>query len=242
MNIYASDYLLELINRELYHELNEYHNQTELYDFLKIDYKAIVAQTNSYSIRPLDIEKPHSITNNWQRHDVQYSDWIRLAYFESELYEESYGRNNQHRVFEGIVFKTNIEETIPFSRYRLFPIHIWGNMPMKDFDEFLCLHLFQSYDDLEDYKILWINSILMNELDLYVQNPINGLNASNSKNEIVLKYNRWSSDYVGNGGIAGIRDEIPRLEGVELVCRKDYFEEICKFYNNEKPSVYRLKI
>lgn len=241
-NIYSANYLLELINGELYDQFSEYYNHAELYDFLQIHYKAIAAQTNSYSQRPFDLEKPHSITNNWQKSELEYSDWIRLAYYESEIYEESTRNNKTNRFYEGIVFKNDLEETIPFSRYRLYPVHIWDNMPMNDFDEFLCLPFFQRYDDLEDYKILWINSILMNELKLNVQDPINGLNAINSKNEVVLRYNRWSSDYVGIGDRASISDEIPRLEGAELICRKDYFEEICKFFKGEKPYLYRLKL
>ncbi|MFW9877201.1 MAG: hypothetical protein ACFFG0_29270, partial [Candidatus Thorarchaeota archaeon] len=229
-NIYPANYFLELINSELYEQLGEYYNQTELYDFLKIHYQALVAQTNSYSLRPLDIEKPSSIITKWQKSEVEYSNWIRIGYYEYELYEESYGKNKDFRAFEGIAFKHNMEETIPFSRYRLFPIHIWGNMPMNGIDGFLCLHLIQRYDMLEDHKLLWLNSIIINELNLKVENPINGLTARNINNEVVLKYNRWSSAYVGNGDIAGISDEIPRLEGAELICHKDYFEEICKFY------------
>jgi hypothetical protein len=240
--IYPYAYLLELINTELYSQFSKYDNQAKLYDVLQIHYKTIVAQTNSYSIRPLEIDKPHLIKKKWQKREVAYSDWIRLGYYEYELYEESFGKNNKCRVFEGIAFKNNVEESIPFSCLRLFPTYIWNNISMTDFDEFLCLFLTQFHDDLEDYKILWINPILLNELKLNVQNPITGLNASNSKNEVVLKYNRWSSDYVGDGNIAGISDEIPRLEGAELICRKDYFEKICKFYKSKKPHLYALKL
>ncbi|MBW1615960.1 MAG: AAA family ATPase [Deltaproteobacteria bacterium] len=238
--IYPYAYLLELINTELYNQFSKYDVQAKLYDVLQIHYKTIVAQTNSYSIRPLEIDKPHLIKTNWQKSEVAYSDWIRLGYYEYELYEESFGKNNEYRVFEGIAFKNNVKESIPFSCPRFFPTYIWDNISMIDFDEFLCLFLTQFNDQFEDYKILWINPILLNELN--VQNPITGLNASNSKNEVVLKYNRWSSDYVGDGNIAGISDEIPRLEGAELICRKDYFEKICKFYKSKKPYLYALKL
>ena len=251
-NVCKPNYLLEIINKELYTQFSRYNDKDSLYELLQINYKTIVAQTNSYSQRPLDIEKPHTITTNWQQREVVYSDWIRLAYIEYELYEESYGNNKEYRVFEGIVFKNDIEETIPFSHYRLFPIHIWENMPINYLDEFLCLFLIKEFDTLEDYKILWLNPIIVNELKLKVENPINGLAASNNKNEVVLnevvlnevvlKYNRWSSDYVGNGEREDISDEIPRLEGGELICRKDYFEQICKLYQDEKPNLYRLKI
>lgn len=193
-NIYPADYLLELINNELYNQFCGYDDQRGLYDFLQIHYKTIVAQTNSYSQRPSDIEKPSSITTNWQQREVVYWDWIRLAYYEYEMYEESYSNNKEYRVFEGIVFKNDINETIPFSRYRLFPIHIWENKSMNGLDEFLCLFLSQRYDMLEDYNILWLNPIIINKLNMEVENHINGLAAINNKSEIVLKYNRWSSD------------------------------------------------
>jgi len=239
-NIYPASYLLELINQELYSELNEYVDQHDLYNFLHVDYKTIVAQTNSHIIRPTDIDKPSSIKTVWQKSEVMYSDWLRLAYYETELN----GDNNikEYTVFEGIVFKDELEETVPYSRYRLFPIHLWENVPIKDIDEFPCCYLIQEHDELEDYKILWLNPFIINKLNLKLDNPINGLAAKNEKGEVIIKYNRWASDCVGIGYRLSIRDEIPRLEGAELICRKDYFERICKLYNEEGVYSFRLRV
>jgi len=234
-HICLANYLLELTNQELYTEFSEYVDQSELYNFLHVDYKTIVAQTTSYIKRPLDIDEPNSIKAVWSKREVIYSDWIRLAY-----YEEENDNNKIYKVFEGIVFKNELEETIPYSRYRLFPMHFWENVLINDIDEFPCCFLIQGYDMLEDYKILWLNPFILNELNLKLDNPIYGLAAKNKKGEVVIKYNRWTSDYAGIGYRLRIRDEIPRLVGAELICRKDYLEEICKLYQNKTPNLFRL--
>lgn len=89
---------------------------------------------------------------------------------------------------------------------------------------------------------MWLNSAIIKTLNLRIGNYIEGLAAKNNKNEVVLRLNYWLSDYVGDGEIAGISDEIPRFEGVELICRKDYFDKICAMYKPNKPYRYRLKI
>ncbi len=240
--IYPSDYLIELINGEFYDQFSQYPDQKELYEILMIDYKTILSQINSYNLRPIELPKPQTINEKWNQSEVKITEWIRLAYCEFQLFEERHGKNIQYRIYEGIIFDENVSETIPFSRYRLFPIHIWLNIGYTGFDEFMCLSLIQNYDYFEDYRVLWLNPIVIDKLKLNTQDPMNGLKAANSKGDVVLKYNRWISDYVGNGDIAGISDEIPRLEGAELLCRKDYYEKICEFYNGKKPFSYRLKI
>jgi hypothetical protein len=235
---------LKLINQHLYEEFYECDNQSALFDVLKIHYKLLIAQINSYQQRPTELAKPSTIIETWTQHDVACNDWIRLGYYENEIFEKEYGKSEEHQVFEVVVFSDDIERTMPFSRYALYPQHIFENMSMRNLDESLCLHLFQQQDHLENYQILWLNSIVINELNLKINNPLYGLSASNENNEIVLKYNRWCCDYLGNERIS---DEIPKLEGGELICRRDYFEKICKTYQNLSSEKivfkkYRIKI
>jgi len=240
-NIYSSNYQFELINTLLYEDLKNYQNQTDLYGFLKFDYKTIVAQNQSYVKRP-NLPKPSQIENEWAKTEIAKDDWIRIGYYEHELFEISYSKNNEYRVFEGVVFNSTLESDFPFSRYKLYPIHLWEKVDMSGIDEFLCVSLIQQWDSLEDYKILWLNTGIISKLKLVNEKYTNGLAAKNELGEIVLKFNRWSSKYVGNGEFARISDEIPRLEGAELMCRKDYFDKICDFFKPEKPYSYRLKI
>ncbi|WP_459212759.1 AAA family ATPase [Aquimarina rhabdastrellae] len=240
-NIYSPNYQIELINTQLYQEFESYPDQPDLYDFLKIDYKTIIAQNQSYTKRP-DLPRPSQIENKWARKNVDLNDWVRVGYYEYELFEVKYGKSKEYRVFEGVVFNPNLAENIPFSQYRIYPPHLWEEMDMNGIDELLCVSLIQQLDMLENYKVLWLNTKLVFWLNLQIDKYTNGLAAKNELGEIVLKLNRWSADYVGNGAIAGISDEIPRLEGVELVCRKDYFEKICDFFSHEKPYSYRLKL
>lgn len=241
-NIYPSNYLLELINQNLCEDFENYFFKSELYEFINIDYKTIVAQTLSYIKRPTEIPKPIEIKNNWEQSEVLENDWIRLGYFEYELNGKKIRKNDELFIWEGIVFSANLEETTPFSRFRLYPIHLWNDMNVKEYDRFICLGLTQIRDGLENYKIIWLNPYFIKQLNLKISLYFNGLNAKNENDEIVLKYNRWSSNYVGNGDISGIKDEIPRLDGAELLCRKDYFDKICEFFDDEKPYTYRIRI
>lgn len=169
------------------------------------------------------------------------NEWIRLGYIEYELFGEKWGKDKlkHYRVFEGIVFLENLEETIPVSKYRLFPVHLWNNININDFDKFLCVSLIQQHDTLENFSVLWLNPAIIKALNLKIGRPTEGLVAKNNKNEVALRLNYWISDYVGDGEIL---NEIPRLEGAELICRKDYFDKICEIYKPNEPFKYRLKI
>lgn len=237
-NVYSSNYLLELINHILCEDFENYFFWSELYEFLKVDYKTIIAQTLSYIKRPLELTKPSEIKNDWRKSDISENDWIRLGYFEHELHGDGYRKNDELRVWEGIVFSSNLEKTLPISMFRLYPIHIWNEINVREFDEFICLCLTQIYDGLENYKIMWLNPYFIKKFNLKVSSYFNGLNAKNENGEIVLKYNQWSSNYIGNREIT---NEIPKLNGAELLCRKDYFDRICKVFGDEKPYTYRIK-
>lgn len=242
-NIYPANYLIELINEHLCEDFENCYNQNDLYEVLKIDYKTIVAQTLSYTKRPADILKPSQIKSEWEKREIIKNEWVRLGYYEYELFGKNFGKNQQHiRVWEGIVFSNEIEKTIPFSRFRLYPKHLWNNIQIKEYDEFVCVSLIQQWDTLEDYKILWLKPVLIKKLGLVIEKYTEGLCAKNEDGEIVLKYNHWSSNYVGNGDIARITDEIPRLEGGELLCRKDIFEKLCKIFPLQTPNSYIFKI
>lgn len=237
-NIYPANYQFELLNTELYGEFENYTNQSDLHHLLHIDYKTIVAQTQSFIKRP-NIPKPSQIKTAWERNEIREDDWIRLSFYEKELYENEDSKNKECCVYESVVFNSNLDKSFPFLNIAFYPIHIWEGFEMIYLDAFLGVSLIQEYDTLEDYKILWINPFFISKLNLHVDNYLNGLNAKNEKGETILKYNQWSSNYIGNRTIT---DEIPKLSGAELLCRKDYFDKICNFFSPEKPYSYRLKI
>lgn len=241
-NIQAPNYWLELINQELSSEFKNEYDKRDLYEFLHVSYKTIVGQTLSYTRRPNDIRKPSEIQQRWSENEVEITEWIRLGYYEQEIFEHSFGKNEEHRVYGGVVFEKHMEETIPYYRNPLYPPLLWGNSLTYKFEQFLCLSMLQQRDHLESYMLLWVNSVIINELGLEISKPTQGLMAKNEANEAVLMFNRWSTSYVGDGLVLGIGDEITKLEGSELICRKDYFEKICAFYAPEKPYYYRLKL
>lgn len=241
-NIYPANYWFELINQEFAEDFENAYDQEGLYEYLQVNYQTIVGQTLSFIRRPNDIKRPSEINQRWFKDDVKNADWIRLGYHECELFGRKHNDNKVLKVFEGVIFDDSLTTAIfPYSSYRLYPIDFFDKRKVSGFDEYLCTMLLQEKDTLEDYMLLWLNTLIINKLDLKINNPIYGLVAKNENDEVVLKFNRWSSSYVGDGDIAGITDEIPRLEGAELICRKDYFDKICQFFP-AKPYHYRLKM
>lgn len=70
-NIYIPNYIIELINKELYEELDDFTDKDCLYDSLKIGYKTIVSQTLSYAQRPSEIIRPSEIQNTWAKLEIK---------------------------------------------------------------------------------------------------------------------------------------------------------------------------
>jgi hypothetical protein len=89
----------------------------------------------------------------------------------------------------------------------------------------------QKQFQLEDFKILWLNPTIFKTLELELSNFIYGLYAFNRNNQPILKYNSWSSDYIATDYSNDINDEIPKLDGAELLIREDYFSKICSMYS-----------
>jgi hypothetical protein len=83
---------------------------------------------------------------------------------------------------------------------------------------------------MEKSKTLWLNQNIFDTLELHIDHYLNGFQALNSNDELVLKYNSWCTDYVAWDDYNSINDEIPRLDGAELLLRKDYFDKISDLY------------
>ena len=189
------------------------------------------------------MSKPSKINLNFFKHEeLPYNNgWIRLGHFENELFEDSYASGlKESRCFGGMVFNENLEKGIPYSQYKLNPLYIWHPEAYNyEIEDFIVCSFLQPEDFFEYYKILWLNPILVNKLNLKVSEYTNGLLACDENGEIILRFNSWFYDYVGN---EGIDEEIPKLDGCELLMREDYFKKILFIYKNKTPFYYLLKI
>ncbi len=233
-NIYVSDYLLELINKDYYDVFKNRIDEDNIHHALTIDIKTIVAQYLSLTIRPsqlkkyTDYEGISSLTE-----DIQIENgWVRLGHFEYELIEQERYKLNDNKTFGGITFHEKEKPIFPYSGYVLNMESIWnGICPPYEIDDTLIFSFIQKRFQFEDFKILWLNPVLVSFLGLRVCNFISGLCAVNENNEIVLKFNSWITDYIASDYSNDIKHEIPKLDGSELLIREDYFSKICEMYD-----------
>ena len=243
--IYNPNYFLKLINTNFYLEFRNSKSPSliELFSVLKIEYRTLLAQHSSIFYRPQDLDKPSKINTDFfkQQELSTNSGWIRLGHFERELMADSYASEfKESRCFGGIVFNDNIENGLPYSKYRLNPSYIWHpELCNYENEDYIICSFLQLEEFFEYYKIIWLNPVLVKKLNLVTDEFLNGLSAKNETGEIILIYNSWYSDYVGN---ESIYEEIPKLDGCELLIREDYFQKILNIYKNKTPYYYLLKI
>lgn len=243
-HIYASEHLLELMNTELYNEFNVWSKieDERISNYaLLIDVNSIIAQINSFTLRPSDLPKPYEYKKPYSRiNEIQKAEWIRIGHYEVALRDEGGLRSRLFKSFGGMVFSEDeIDSKIsPYSSYSIYPFHIWGDIiPEFELDKTIVFAILQE-DALEFYKILWLNPSVVKMLGLKVENRDSGLVARDNTNEIVLKMRTWSYEYIGDSLRTSLSDEIPRLQGTDLIIRKDYFEQLCQYFKDQ-PS-YRV--
>jgi hypothetical protein len=242
-NIYFSDYMLELINVDYYYIFKRFSNLSQVYQDLKIDIKTIIAQYLSSSIRPKQLKKyaEYNGISSYSEDIPIDKGWVRLGHFESELIEQERYKLENNKTFGGITFHVENKSIFPFSGYRLSMDCIWeGVYPAYKIEETIVFSFIQKEVQFEDFKILWLNPVIVKTLELQVCDFLSGLCAVNIDNEIVLKFNSWYSDYLATDYSNDIRDEIPKLDGSELLIREDYFNRICEMYDT-KPKYCIVK-
>lgn len=232
-NIYPSNYLLKLINKNFYNHFRLFEAHKDFYTSINIDIKTLVAQTISNKLRPFSLEKASNMSDDFietESFDIE-SKWVRIAHYEKELLESERNKFVEFDVRGELIFKSIVDNTI-FKSRELLPHEIWAN-EIED-DNSVIRSLFQPYDSLEKYRVLWLNKNLLTKLNLTTDLFINGLQAKNEEEDIVLKYNRWQTDYLGHRQTSDIKDEIAKLDGAELLIRKDYFIKLCLLFPKTK--------
>lgn len=244
-NIFNAEYLLEIMNTDLYNHF-KYWQSVEHKTVFKyatfIDTEAIVAFGNSFTFRPPDLPKPFELKDVYTKIDeIKESDWVRLAHYEKSLKEESVLRYQQVNSYGAIIFSDTAEEIMPYNTYRTFPFYIWDEIvPDFNYDEAIVFSYLQE-DQLEYYKLLWLNPTIVKFLELTVNNSEAGLVAMNFNNEVVLIMRTWMMSYIGESYGSRLSEEIPKLEGTDLIVRKDYFKKITELFG-KKPTYRMLKI
>lgn len=244
-NIYDSNEWLYNINKnfESIFQVFPVSQQKNIYNQMKIDSKIIIAQTNSLILRPKDIIEPIEYQSNLVKDIEITSDWfVRVMHYEKQLftkdkYNESY---KEYSVYWSVFFWKEVDIDIEIKK--LMDLH--NSLDIKSiydrdlwifphYEELLPISYIEKFDMLENYKILWLSNYLLDKLDLEIWPYYRGLYATNSQWEIIVKYNQWYSNYMW----LELNKEIPKLDGAELLIRKDYFDKIVKFHKVE-PSYF----
>lgn len=220
-HIYPSSYILERINTDLYQNLRLIQEESgdDGYEFLRINTKLLIAQDLSFSIRPKDLLLPSQGKKLTEKYQVKSNNgWVRLAHYENELRKGKHFDLKEQRTWGTLLsgFSNNTSLVLD-------ALYDSENLNWSTNDgAFL---EFSQYDPLENYHLFWLNPIMLKQLGIISDSFLNGIRGLNMKGEIVLRYNQWKSSYVGNGDY-GIQEEIPRIEGAELLIREDYFEKL----------------
>jgi hypothetical protein len=217
-NIFLENVIFEEVNKYLYknnYDLNFFKRDIQL------DIKTLIATQNSIIERP-KITRPSEIEEGFKPELININGFIQIARFESEMIENENGwrRKGQIILFEGLSI---FGEKKPFIEYLPSSL-IWFNaFYYKPF----IIGFVKKFNSIEADNTLWVDSLLLSELGLYLDNFNNGIQALNEENEVVLKFRQWRSNLINNGSsLVGQDSNIAKLEGCDLILREDYYEQL----------------
>lgn len=196
----------------------------------KLDMQSLIASKNSIIERP-KINKPSQIENSSHEKVVHFDNYVQIARFENELNFDNFGRNKiQNIIFQGFSFSSDEN---PFFEYLPSSL-IWLNAFYYKKEERI-IGLYKNFNSIESKYILWINSSLLNDLGLKLDNRNNGLKALNNNGDIILEFRCWRDELIDNGAsFVGIDSNIARLEGCDLLLREDYFHRLKLIFPESK--------
>jgi nucleoside-triphosphatase THEP1 len=242
-HIYSAEHMLQIFNEDYYGEFSDWaatdsEESLRLGNFLATD--AIATYHNAMTTRPIDLNKPHLLPESLQTSDFEeYQGWIRIAHTEQELKEEGIFELRAYRSFGGTVFSLPHKDQSPYSPYMPFPFQLWSEkMSSFNIDSEIIFAIIQD-DPIEFYRLLWINPNLLSLMGLKTKRVAEGLIATNEKNEAVLKMRSWCCNYIADDFHTRLADEIPTLEGTDLVIRPDYFERLKVHF--KMPPIYHTE-
>lgn len=129
--------------------------------------------------------------------------------------------------------KDDTIEEKPYSNISTLPFTLWSeddhNFPISSKIIFSILQ----DDPIENFKILWINPSVLSVMNLRTKSTQEGLVAVDNENKIVIRMRSWCSNYIGTGFNTRLDDEIPTLEGVDLIIKREYLVFLNEYFNQE---------
>lgn len=219
-NVYVENLVFKHVCQYLY---EEYKDSVIFEKDIKLDIKTIIATSKSLIQRP-NITKPSNVVEGFKEPD--YKDgFVIISRFERELITERHEGIRQQKsnaVFEGLLpYEIEINPLVDKSPTH----HIWENNYY--YDKPFIQGFYANFNSIEAQYVLWMNSLLLDMLELELDSYSNGLRALNSNNEIIIKFRYWRDQLIGNGAsFVGLDSNIAKLEGCDLVLREDYFNKL----------------
>lgn len=192
----------------------------------KIDVKTMIATSNSLISRP-DLVKPIDKSTGFSAPD-ELDDFVVIARFERQFEARDYGRNtkgNHAVVCEGCLpkkIKINPLQSFPHTEDIWKGEYCYGTPAIQGF----CIN----DNSLEAAQVIWMNGELLSMLGLSLDCYDNGLRALNENGDAVLIYRCWRESLIGKGAsLVGLESNISRLEGCDLILRKDFYGKLKTF-------------
>ncbi len=234
-NINLENIIFEESNKFIYKKYKDIFN---LDVTLKQDLKSLIAMKNSLIERPF-INRPSKIVEAIKDNLDEVDEYVRIAKFENELVMNEFEKDKkQHIVFEGL---TPFEKENPFFEYLPSSL-IWLDAFYYGKEKKI-IGFCKKFNSIEAKYLLWLDSLELEHLGLVLDNHNKGLRALNHKNEIILKFGYWREEPLDNStSHTNINSDISKLEGCELLLRKDYLDVLKVLVNNLRYVVKKIDI
>lgn len=217
-NAYVESMVFKHVCKNMY---EEYKDSFIFESDIRLDIKTVIATSRALIQRP-NIKKPSDVEEGFKEPDHE-NDFVIISRFEKEIIIERHGGGGGRRqqkgniVFEGLLpYEVEVNPLVDKSPTH----HIWENNYY--FDKPVIQGFYANFNSVEAQYVLWMNSSLLNMLELELDSYCNGLRALDSNNEVVLQFRYWRDQLIGDGSDSNIA----KLEGCDLVLRDDYFNKL----------------
>ncbi|MCI5161163.1 MAG: ATP-binding protein [Candidatus Electrothrix sp. AX5] len=232
-----SNALYEIVNGQYYNSLKQVtcRYQPSYTCNLRFFLEEIILQVGALTKRPSCLPTPANFPLfevNSVFSPFEHEGWVVLASKEKELYGERFEPKKSRE--SSLVITCGNEPPVPggefYAKY-FFSAHQYVNneIDCAPRDQPICM--LTIVDMLERSCIVYVSPFIIRELGLTID-PVfyKGLQTINDKGEVVIKMVTWKEDYYGD---VSDGTEVPRLEGVAVMIREDYYERLLALYQRE---------
>lgn len=219
----------EIVNSQYYDSLKQltYSQHPSYVCHLGFFLEEIILQVGALTKRPAYLPNPENFPIFEARSasiPIENEDWVILASKEKELYGEHLETKKKRGSSLVVTFgeKPVSGDEFYYAQYLFkanqYKENIIDNAP---FDQPICLLTIS--DTLEFSRIVYVSPFVIRELGLKIDSILHkGFQAYNDKGEVIIKMVTWKEGYYGS---VSDGTEVPRLEGVAVVIRTDYYEK-----------------